>query len=178
MERPAHQVTPCGQVFCFKSTSRLVLRSVCVRPAQPLGRCEAGGRQGAARGIPEQRHQASRTWLPWSTRPCRANRRWWRATPTIDRIRTCNLRLRRPETGRRNKLSNNDLRETRSALGVSWECSGGTDCQCPAAGDAEFTPSIQYIADAWPHLQPHVREAIFTLIDAALDQQKSERGQP
>ena len=37
---------------------------------------------------------------------------------------------------------------------------------------------IQYIPDAWPHLQPHVREAIFTLIDAALDQQKSERGQP
>ena len=71
----------------------------------------------------------------------------------------------------------NDLQKQPSPLGVSWECPGGTECQCPAASDTEFTPSIQYIADAWPHLQPHVREAIFTLIDAALDQQELERGQ-
>ena len=39
-------------------------------------------------------------------------------------------------------------------------------------------PSVQLIANAWPHLQPHIREAIFTLIDAALpDQHELEGGQ-
>jgi hypothetical protein len=30
------------------------------------------------------------------------------------------------------------------------------------------TTAVKYIADAWPHLPPHVREAILTLIDAGL----------
>jgi len=86
--------------------------------------------------------------------------------------------LRRPETLERKQLSHNELDSAASPMGVSWECPGGAECQCPPAGGSEFTPSIRYIADAWPHLQPHVREAIFTLIDATLRQQQLEGGQP
>jgi hypothetical protein len=69
------------------------------------------------------------------------------------------------------------LRRDDSSLGVSWECGGGNQCPCSSPGDSEFSPSIQYIADAWPRLQPHIREAIFTLIDATLRQQQLEGGQ-
>ena len=42
--------------------------------------------------------------------------------------------------------------------------------------DAEVRASIRYIAEAWPHLQPHIRESVFTLIDSALRQQQLEGG--
>lgn len=45
-----------------------------------------------------------------------------------------------------------------------------TDCHtCPfaAASDNELPPHLRYIAERWDCLQPHVREAIFTLIDAS-----------
>ena len=37
-----------------------------------------------------------------------------------------------------------------------------------AESDPACQPSIRFIADAWPKLPPHVREAIMTLIDGAL----------
>jgi hypothetical protein len=85
--------------------------------------------------------------------------------------------LRRPPTGSCNRLPENDLRNAEPSLGVSCECGGGNECPCSSPSDTEFSPSIQYIADAWPRLQPHVREAIFTLIDATLRQQQLEGGQ-
>jgi hypothetical protein len=27
-------------------------------------------------------------------------------------------------------------------------------------------PDVRYLAEAWPHLPPHIREAIFTLVDS------------
>lgn len=85
--------------------------------------------------------------------------------------------LRRPSTESSNALPENGLRHDDPSLGVSWECGGGNECPFSSPGDTEFSPSIQYIADAWPRLQPHVREAIFTLIDATLRQQQLEGGQ-
>jgi len=55
-----------------------------------------------------------------------------------------------------------------------------TDClNCPllASSGSELPAHICYIAEHWPHLKPHIREAIFTLIDAALVQQEFEGGQ-
>ena len=37
-----------------------------------------------------------------------------------------------------------------------------------SASGNEFAYSIEFITQAWPHLPPHVREAILTLIDASL----------
>ena len=44
------------------------------------------------------------------------------------------------------------------------------DCEC------QSNASIRHIADAWPHLKPHIREAIFTLIDGSLAQQQLAKG--
>jgi hypothetical protein len=98
-------------------------------------------------------------------------------TSIPDRIRTCNLRLRRQQGTSPNVNPDNNLEKQGSALGVSWECGGGNECPCSSPSDTAFSPSIRYIADAWPRLQPHVREAIFTLIDATLRQQQLEGGQ-
>lgn len=40
-----------------------------------------------------------------------------------------------------------------------------------------YDPAPQYLADTWSLLPPHVREAIFTLVDSALLQQKLTGGQ-
>lgn len=42
-------------------------------------------------------------------------------------------------------------------------------CRC------ESSASIRLIADAWPDLQPHIREAIFTLIECALPSKEAGR---
>ena len=48
----------------------------------------------------------------------------------------------------------------------------GSNCQCltltDSDGPTDFEASIDYIRRAWPYLQPHIKEALFTLIDAAL----------
>ena len=42
-----------------------------------------------------------------------------------------------------------------------------SDSNCSMCGQ---TPTeVTYIENHWPHLQPHVREAIMTLIDGALN---------
>ena len=41
-------------------------------------------------------------------------------------------------------------------------------------GPQDVDPAIDYIQRAWPFLPPHVRDALFTLIDAALLQQQSK----
>ena len=37
-------------------------------------------------------------------------------------------------------------------------------------------PSVDYIRRVWPYLQPHIRDALLTLIDAALLQQRLDGG--
>lgn len=42
------------------------------------------------------------------------------------------------------------------------------DCRDVTEFASEVTsPALDYIAAAWPHLQPHVREAIITLIECS-----------
>jgi hypothetical protein len=54
----------------------------------------------------------------------------------------------------------------------SWgECARGSERLCSSRDNTERSSSIHYIADAWPLLQPHVRETMATLIDATLRQQ-------
>lgn len=55
--------------------------------------------------------------------------------------------------------------DTESILGPR---SGVTECHNVAEeGVNDPSPALDYIAAAWPHLQPHVRDAILTLIDCA-----------
>lgn len=41
-----------------------------------------------------------------------------------------------------------------------------------AHADGQQDPAVGHIAGAWPHLPPHVKEAIFTLVDGALAQRE------
>ena len=83
------------------------------------------------------------------------------------------------------ELCDNDLQQAPSGLAVNGLHSEDAASHQPSpddtiapAGDDLANTSIRYITYAWPHLQPHVREAIFTLIDAALpDQHRLEGGQ-
>lgn len=60
------------------------------------------------------------------------------------------------------------------ALAAVWQRNGGSNCHCLTSTDAlepnVGSPSIDYIRSAWPHIAPHIREAVLTLIDAALTQ--------
>jgi hypothetical protein len=74
------------------------------------------------------------------------------------------------ETICRNECSGNSLREQPKALGASGECLPSSRCQCSALAGTSLEsspPAIRHIANAWPNLPPHIREAILTLIDAA-----------
>jgi hypothetical protein len=45
------------------------------------------------------------------------------------------------------------------------------DCESPASiapHSSEYACSLQYLEKVWPDIQPHIREAIFVLVDAAL----------
>ena len=66
-----------------------------------------------------------------------------------------------------NEVQHNELQESQKPLGASGECISGTSSQFLSLSDNEDSPSIEFIAQAWPHLSPHIREAIFTLIDAS-----------
>ena len=57
------------------------------------------------------------------------------------------------------------------------ECAAGIECLYAALDDTEDVASLRYIAHAWTHLQPHIRAAMLTLVDAALPQQPLEGGQ-
>ena len=52
-----------------------------------------------------------------------------------------------------------------------------TSADASLACGSEDTLSLQHVASAWPDLQRHIREAIITLIDAALSQERLEGGQ-
>ncbi len=72
-------------------------------------------------------------------------------------------------------------RQSLPALAAVWQRNHGSNShELTLTGNEtsdSFAPSIAYIRRAWPSLPPHIREAIFTLIDSALLQQGSE-GEP
>jgi hypothetical protein len=57
----------------------------------------------------------------------------------------------------------NDLERGASEQEAFWKCPSGSSCQSVTLSDAP-----DYLAEAWPKLAPHVREAILTLVDAAV----------
>ena len=76
-----------------------------------------------------------------------------------------------------NDLSPNELQNKENSLGVFWEWTRGCDCRCLTSLGKENAESLRPLIAAWPHLQPHIREAIFTLIDASLSQQSLAGGE-
>ncbi|MDC0936197.1 site-specific integrase [Pirellulales bacterium] len=98
--------------------------------------------------------------------------------------RTPDTRIMIPEVGIHNLPSCNDLEElphggctngctsdchVAAAVVRAWQKLGVFQPEPERPLDAnsdEFEPSIRFIANAWPNLQPHVREAIMTLICA------------
>jgi uncharacterized iron-regulated protein len=64
----------------------------------------------------------------------------------------------------------NKLKKTRDQSGRRKSIceSGETFDSIVAESNPACQASIRFIADAWPKLPPHVREAIMTLIDGAL----------
>jgi hypothetical protein len=55
------------------------------------------------------------------------------------------------------------LEESSNASAAFGEYASGNNCLPVTVGDASL-----FISKVWPHLPPHVREAILTLVDAAL----------
>jgi len=53
-------------------------------------------------------------------------------------------------------------------MAAAWQRTDCRNCPFVAAPDGELPPHLRYIAERWDRLPPHVREAIFTLIDASL----------
>lgn len=43
---------------------------------------------------------------------------------------------------------------------------------------SEYGPALRYLVEAWPHLPPHIRAAIFTLVDSVAPPFDTEGGQP
>jgi len=76
-----------------------------------------------------------------------------------------------------NELHDNELEQSQKSLGATGECVSGSSCQNSSLPDNEFAPSIAFIAQAWPYLAPHIREAIITLIDASLPSREEQGAQ-
>jgi hypothetical protein len=73
-----------------------------------------------------------------------------------------------------NQETDNDLEKIEKSLGVSGEYPNDADCPFEAASVASFWPTIGYIADRWPFLPPHIREAILTLVDSGTSPESAE----
>lgn len=86
-----------------------------------------------------------------------------------------------------NDQSVNDLQDSAAPLAAHWLHSDGVARHDMSSNDTPVAPNhvaceptIRHIANAWPHLQPHIREAILTLVDCGqstetLGQQPSDR---
>ncbi|QEG37692.1 hypothetical protein Pr1d_50380 [Bythopirellula goksoeyrii] len=68
----------------------------------------------------------------------------------------------------RNGNAANDLGDSLTSVSTSGPRTGGTKRHPVALTESEdSSPTLDYIAERWPLLQPHIREAIITLIDCA-----------
>lgn len=66
-----------------------------------------------------------------------------------------------------NEWPTNDLQQGENSLGAFWEWTKDGDCHLLSSLGHEHADSLRHLMAAWPCLPPHIREAIFTLIDAA-----------
>lgn len=69
------------------------------------------------------------------------------------------------------RINGKRLTKTPLAKSVHVEHPGDSSCRSLTADDQPpptLNASVQYLAEAWPRLQPHIREAILTLVDASL----------
>jgi hypothetical protein len=62
-----------------------------------------------------------------------------------------------------NELPANELEQGATLPTAFWECASGGDCHCLTSIGCP-----EYLLHSWPRLPPHVKETIFTLVDAAL----------
>jgi hypothetical protein len=88
---------------------------------------------------------------------------WKSESPKVDGRggnRTC-------QTNCCNDLPPNDLRHGEKSLGAFWEWTKDRDCHLLSLFGNRNADSFRNLLKAWPFLPPHIREAIFTLIDAA-----------
>jgi hypothetical protein len=73
---------------------------------------------------------------------------------TPGRVRTCNLRFRRPTASERNPLADNTSGDAATPL-------------APVLAPGPQDPDLDRVVAAWPTLPVHVRQTIATLITAA-----------
>lgn len=70
------------------------------------------------------------------------------------------------------------LTDSPPALAAVWQRNQDPNCRCLTLAGSDdssnLEASIEFIRRAWPNLQPHIREALFILIDAALLQDEGE----
>lgn len=76
-----------------------------------------------------------------------------------------------------NQETGNDLEKSEESLGVSWEHSKDGECRLSTLAVSSFGPTLDYIAEHWPSLPPHIREAVLTLIHSASISQSCEGGE-
>ena len=82
-----------------------------------------------------------------------------------------------------NRKPGNDLHQRQLGVAAHWLQFPGNDGHSSAPNgtdwqgcDCESDAAIEQIARAWPYLQPHIRHAVLTPIDAALVQQCVDGG--
>jgi hypothetical protein len=86
-------------------------------------------------------------------------------------------RVRFPPPPLSKSLSEEELEKQSSELAANGQQSAGPYCQLEASYDASVGgPSVRYLTEAWPKLPPHLKEAVITLVDAALALRLSEGG--
>ena len=71
-------------------------------------------------------------------------------------------------------MSEKRLTNSTPALAAVWQRNQGSNCQCLTLSGSDLPPHLRYIAERWDRIQPHVREAIFTLIDASVNASSPE----
>src|SRR5262245_55233746 len=72
-----------------------------------------------------------------------------------------------PQAHSSNELPVNALEKAPPPPTAFWECARGSDWLRVSSPDC-----AEYLLAAWPHLPPHIKESIFTLVDAVLSPQQ------
>ena len=65
-------------------------------------------------------------------------------------------------------VSSHQVTQSQSTLAAVWQRNSCANCRELALSDTVETPaSVQFIAERWHLLPPHIREAVLTLVDVA-----------
>ncbi len=78
------------------------------------------------------------------------------------------LRFRSQTTSFPNDLRENGLEHGEKDCAADWECARGEACHATSLNDTPATSDLTKLMVVWRHLSPHIREAIWTLVDADL----------